>query len=75
MEEMTALYEAMMARLPAIVEYCNGFPIDDLPESAHKLLLLTYSLVQVSFPVEAWKQPRVPDSGSAYISCTREPAV
>ena len=30
-----------------------------------KLMLLTYSLIQASFPVEAWKQARVPDSGSA----------
>ena len=28
---------------------------------------LMQSLVMVSFPIEVWKQPRVPDSGAAYI--------
>lgn len=75
MDEMTALYDTMMPRLPAIIEYCNQFPIDDLPDAVQKLMLLTYSLIQASFPVEAWKQARVPDSGSANISCIREPDV
>ncbi len=75
MDEMKALYDTMMPRLPAIIEYCNRHPIDDLPEPAQKLMLLTYSLIQASFPVEVWRQPRVPDSGSASLSCVREPAV
>jgi hypothetical protein len=29
----------------------------------------------VSFPVEVWKQPRVPDSGAAYLDLVREPVV
>jgi hypothetical protein len=33
------------------------------------------SLVMVSFPVEVWKQPRVPDSGAAYLDLIREPVV
>ena len=32
------------------------------------------SLVMVSFPVEVWKQPRVPDSGAAYLDLITEPA-
>jgi hypothetical protein len=75
MEEMQALYDTMMPLLPAIIEYCNRFSLDDLPDSVHKLMLLSYSLVQASFPVEAWKQARVPDSGAAYIACIREPLV
>ena len=30
-----------------------------------RLLWLCYSLVNASFPVEVWRQPRVPDSGAA----------
>jgi hypothetical protein len=33
------------------------------------------SLVMVSFPIEAWKQPRVPDSGAAWVECIREPVI
>ena len=36
---------------------------------------LMQSLVMVSFPVEVWKQPRVPDSGAAYIELVKEPVV
>jgi hypothetical protein len=33
------------------------------------------SLITVSFPVEVWKQPRVPDSGAAYLDVVREPVI
>jgi hypothetical protein len=39
------------------------------------LLWLYYSLVNVTFPVEVWRQPRVPDSGAAAFPCILEPAV
>jgi hypothetical protein len=34
---------------------------------------LLYSMIMVSFPVECWKQPRVPDSGPATLDCLAEP--
>lgn len=34
-----------------------------------------FSLVNVSFPVEVWKQARVPDSGAAYMDLVVEPKV
>jgi hypothetical protein len=34
-----------------------------------------YSLVNASFPVEVWRQPRVPDSGAATMDVVVEPAV
>ena len=34
-----------------------------------------YSLVNVSFPVEVWRQPRVPDSGAATMDVVVEPSV
>lgn len=73
MAEMQAFYDAMFPRLPAVMEYCNQYPIDDLPEPVRNLMLLAYSLIQISFPVEAWRQPHVPDAGAAYITCIREP--
>ena len=75
MAEMTDLYKSVMARIAEIIEYCNQFPIDDMPEPARKLMLLSFSFIQASFPVEAWKQPRVPDSGAASIHIVREPGI
>jgi hypothetical protein len=46
-----------------------------LHEPERNLLLLMMSLVLVSFPVEVWQQPRVPDSGSAYLDLVVEPRV
>jgi hypothetical protein len=36
---------------------------------------LLYSLVMISFPVECWSQPRVPDSGAAYLDLIVEPVL
>ena len=42
---------------------------------AKRLLWLYCSLVTVSFPVEVWRQPRVPDSGSTRLDAVAEPVV
>jgi hypothetical protein len=44
-----------------------------MPEDALRLLQLLYSLVMVSFPVEVWRQPYIPDSGAAYLDLVIEP--
>jgi hypothetical protein len=75
MDEMQAFYDAAMARLEAAMAYLDALELDDLPEDAGQLLLLCYSLVNVSFPVEVWRQPRVPDSGAAAMDQIIEPAV
>ena len=73
MEEMQALYDAITPRAKEAIEYCNRHPLDDLPGPARNLLHLLYSMVMVSFPVECWRQPRIPDSGAASIDCLIEP--
>ena len=44
-----------------------------MPDDGLNLLHLLYSLIMVSFPVECWGQPRVPDSGAAYLDLVGEP--
>ena len=73
MDEMQTFYDACFPRAEAAIAYCEKFPLDDLPEDAERLLQLLYSLVMVSFPVEAWRQPHVPDSGAAYLDLLIEP--
>ena len=75
MDEMQSLYDAVFPRLEAAMEYLDRFGLDALPEDARHLLWLCYSLVNVSFPVEVWRQPRVPDSGAASMDVIVEPAV
>ena len=73
MDDMEAFYTAAMARTDDARAYLDGFPLDELPDDALHLLQLLYSLVMASFPVEAWRQPHVPDSGAAYLDLLIEP--
>ena len=73
MVEIQAFYDATFPRGEEAIRYCEKFSIDELPEDALRLLHLLYSLVTVSFCVEAWSQPNVPDSGAAYLDLVVEP--
>ena len=73
MAEMQAFYDAITLRAEEAIAYCDKFPLDDLPEDVTNLMHLLYSMIMVSFPVECWKQPRVPDSGASTMDCVSEP--
>ena len=73
MQELEEFYDAMAPRTAAAIDFCDRYALDDLPEAVAHLMQLIYSFVNVSFPVEVWLQPRVPDSGSAYFTCFVEP--
>ena len=75
MAEMQAFYDAAFGRLEDVIAYCDRFELDDLPDDAKTLMHMMQSLVNVSFPVEAWKQPKVPDSGATYLDCVKEPVI
>lgn len=75
MDEMQKFYDAAMGRMDDALEYFEKFTMDELPEDATNLLWLYCALVTVSFPVEVWRQPRVPDSGSSTFDAVVEPAV
>ena len=73
MAEMGAFYDAITPRAEEAIAFCDKFAIDDLPEDVLNLMHLLYSMIMVSFPVECWKQPRVPDSGASTLDCVSEP--
>ena len=75
MEEMQAFYDAAFPRIEDAYTYLNQFELNALPEDATHLLWLCYSLINVTFPVEVWRQARVPDSGAASLDLVVEPAV
>ncbi|WP_019926857.1 hypothetical protein [Nocardia sp. BMG111209] len=73
MAEMQRFYDAITPRAQDAMDYCDRFPLDEQPDDALNLLYLLYSMIMVSFPVEVWSQPRVPDSGAATLDCVIEP--
>ena len=75
MDEIQAFYDVAFPRLGDALAYLDGFDLNALHEDATRLLWQCYSLVNASFPVEVWRQPRVPDSGAASMDMLVEPAV
>ena len=75
MAELQAFYDAAFPRLEEILQYLDRLDLQSLSPEATNLLWLSYALVNVSFPVEVWRQPRVPDSGAARMDVVIEPAV
>jgi hypothetical protein len=73
MPELQAFYDAAFPRLQESEEYLKGVALDGISDEERNLLWLFASLVTVSFPVEVWRQPRVPDSGAATFDAILEP--
>lgn len=75
MDELQAFYDSAFPRLEAAMSYLDALGYSALPDDATRLLWLCYSLVNVSFPVEVWRQPRVPDSGASTMDVVVEPVI
>ena len=73
MDEIQTFYDVFLPRAEDAIAYCDKFPLDDMPEDVLNLMHLLYSMIMVSFPIECWKQPRVPDSGATSMDCLSEP--
>ena len=73
MDEIQEFYDAVMPRAEDAIRYLEKFPLDDLPEDAWRLLKLLYSLILMSFPVEIWRQPRIPDTSLSQFELKIEP--
>jgi hypothetical protein len=73
MDEMQAFYDAFFPRAEEAIAYCEKFPLHDLPPEVQRLLHLLYSLIMVSFPVEIWRQPYIPDTSTSSFELEEEP--
>lgn len=73
MAEMRTFYDAFFPRLEEAIDYCDKFPLDDMPDDAVNLLHLIYSLVMVAMAVEIFTQPKPTDSADAVITRIKEP--
>jgi hypothetical protein len=75
MADLQAFYDAAFPRMAAGTDYLKSVPLEGIGAQDSHLLWLFCSLVTVSFPIEVWRQQRVPDSGAATIDAVVEPAV
>ncbi len=73
MPDLIEFYDAFFPRLEEAINYCDKFPLDELPEDALALLRLIYSLVMVSMAVEIFQQPKAVDSADAELDRIKEP--
>jgi hypothetical protein len=73
MPEMHEFYDAFFPRLEEAIEYCDKFPLDDLPDDALNLLHLIYSLIMVAMAVEVMHQAVPTDAADAVMIRTDEP--
>src|SRR6476659_7493943 len=75
MEELQAFYDAAFPQLEKGAEYLKTVKLDGISDEDRNLLWLFSSLVTVSFAVEVWRQPRVPESGASAFNVVVEPAI
>ena len=73
MDELQTFYDVAFPRLQDSVGYLKGVALDGISDEDRNLLWVFSSLVTVSFPVEVWRQPRVPDSGASSIDVVVAP--
>jgi hypothetical protein len=59
MDEISALYNALLPILEEILAYLDQFSLEEMPQDALRLLFLTLSLAEVSIGVELFHEPKV----------------
>ncbi|OBI08669.1 hypothetical protein [Mycobacterium scrofulaceum] len=73
MPEMHEFYDAFFPRLEEAIDYCDKFPLDNLPDDALHLLHMIYSLIMVAMAVEIMHQPAPVSAADAVMIRTVEP--
>ena len=73
MPELHKFYDAFFPRLEEAIDYCDKFPLDNLPDDVLNLLHLIYSLAMVAMAVEIMHQPAPVDAADAVMIRTGGP--
>ena len=73
-EELGEVYAAVRPRAAAARDYLDEFGPEPLPLDAQRLLWLLFSMITMSYAVDVFAAPRVPDTGSAYVLRVGEPS-
>jgi len=74
-DELVEFYDAIAPRAEEAIAFLDALDIADLTGDAERLLQLLYSMILVSYAVNIFQQPRIPDSGAAFFDTVAEPAV
>jgi len=61
MSEIQAFYDAILPQAPVIIDYLNGFSLDEMPVRERCLFNMLLSLAEVANAVELFKEPGVID--------------
>jgi len=73
MPQLRDFYDAFFPRLEEAIDYCDKFPLDNVPEDALNLLHMIYSLIMVAMAVEIMHQPAPVDAADAVMIRTGGP--
>jgi len=73
MPQLRDFYDAFFPRLEEAIDYCDKFPLDEVPEDALNLLHMIYSLIMVAMAVEIMHQPAPVDAADAVMIRTGGP--
>lgn len=74
MDELLAFYHAVVPRGEEVLSYLRQFDLDDMPDSVVNLMWLMGSLSAVSFAVDVFRQPTVPETCGASMPWTVFPS-
>ncbi len=73
MADLTEFYDAATALGEEAMRYLGGVPMDELDEQSTNLMWLMCSLSAVSFAVDVFRQPTVPETCGARMDWTVTP--
>jgi hypothetical protein len=74
-DELCAFYDGIAPHAEAAIAHLDTCDLRALSEEEARLLHLLYSMILVSYAVNVFQQPRIPDSGAAFFDMVYEPAV
>jgi hypothetical protein len=73
MPEIRKFYDAFSPRFEEAIDYCDKFPLDDVPDDALNLLHLIYSMIMISMAVEIFGTQKPADSADAVMHRVNAP--
>jgi hypothetical protein len=73
MPQLHEFYDAFTPRFEEAIDYCDKFPLDDLPEDVLNLLHLVYSMIMVSMAIEVFGTQKPVDSADAELHRVSSP--
>ncbi len=62
LDEIRKFYDVMLPRLMAVLEYLNGFPLDQMPEPQRRLLNLSFAFAEIAPFIEQYGRTIIPEN-------------